>query len=115
MGLFDRQLVCVLAGLAAMFFLATYFDYHKFSAPFYFRCIVGAALILLVAVLIPGVGVEVNGATRWIRMPVIHQFQPSEVAKFALILLLARKLTDNRDQVTSFWRGFIPASAITGA
>lgn len=115
MGLFDRQLLCVLIGLAIMFFLATFFDYHKLSEPFYLRCTVGGALLLLVAVLIPGVGVEVNGATRWIRMPFIHQFQPSEVAKFALILLLARKLTDNRDQVTSFWRGFLPASMITGA
>ncbi len=114
-GLFDRQFFCVLAGLAAMFFLATFFDYHKFSESLYFRGIVGAALILLVAVLIPGVGVEVNGATRWIRLPIIHQFQPSEIAKFALILLLARKLTDNRDQITKFWRGFLPASAITGA
>lgn len=115
MGLFWRQLISVGIGLAAMLYLATLFDYHWFSDPLFFRGIVGVALALLVAVLIPHVGVEVNGATRWIRLPVIHQFQPSEFAKFALILLLARKLTDNRDQIRSFWRGFLPASAITGA
>ena len=46
------------------------------------------ALIMLVAVLIPGVGVEVNGARRWVQLPGTR-FQPSEFAKIALIIALA--------------------------
>ena len=47
------------------------------------------ALIMLVAVLIPGVGVEVNGARRWVQLPGTR-FQPSEFAKIALIIALAQ-------------------------
>ncbi|HNR35137.1 MAG TPA: putative peptidoglycan glycosyltransferase FtsW [Candidatus Hydrogenedentes bacterium] len=115
MSLFWRQAACVAVGLGLMLYLATFFDYHRFGEPLFFRGIVGLALLLLVAVLIPGIGVEVNGATRWIRLPIIHQFQPSEIAKFALILLLARKLAENRDRIATLRGGFLPMAAITGA
>ena len=53
------------------------------------------ALMLLVAVLVPGVGRTAGGATRWIQLPMGLQVQPSEPAKLALVLwgadLLARK------------------------
>ncbi|HWB66899.1 MAG TPA: putative lipid II flippase FtsW [Mycobacteriales bacterium] len=53
------------------------------------------SLALLVLVLLPGVGVNVSGATRWIALPGGIQFQPAELAKLALVLwgadLLARK------------------------
>ena len=60
-----------------------------------------AAVALLMLVLIPGVGVKVGGATRWIALPGGLQVQPSELAKLALILwgadLLARKEKRLRD------------------
>jgi cell division protein FtsW len=53
------------------------------------------SLALLVAVLLPGVGNEVNGATSWIPLPLGFNLQPAELAKFALVLwgadLLVRK------------------------
>ena len=91
--------------------LAARFDYHRFRDGFIFRGIVLLSLVLLVLVLIHGV--EVNGAKRWIRLPGF-QLQPSELAKFALILLLAVKLTDNRDYLKRFFSGFLPPVCIAG-
>ena len=116
MGLeqFKRHLLCILIGVGLMLYLATHFDYHLFSSPILFRGIALGALVLLVLVLAPGIGVEVNGAQRWIRL-FGFQFQPSEVAKFALILLLAHKMAENQDRIREFWRGFVPPAVIAGA
>jgi len=62
---------------------------------------------LLLAVLVPGIGLDVNGARRWFAAGPI-QFQPSELAKFALILYTARYLADNPRRLQ---RGFKPAIA----
>ncbi|HIJ66354.1 MAG TPA: putative lipid II flippase FtsW [Candidatus Hydrogenedentes bacterium] len=98
-------------GLAVMF-VASRFDYRRLREPLVLRSIVLLSLGLLVAVFIPGVGVEVARAQRWIRV-LGFRFQPSEFAKFALILLLAAKLAENQAQVKSFKRGFLPNIAIT--
>ncbi len=55
--------------------------------------LLGVALVLLVLVKVPGVGVSVNGAQRWIGAGPL-QFQPSELAKLALVLYAVRLLTD---------------------
>src|SRR5918997_1801923 len=46
-------------------------------------------LVLLVIVLIPGIGIRINGQQCWIRMPVVGQFQPSEFVKIPTVLMLA--------------------------
>ena len=53
------------------------------------------SLVLLVGVLIPGLGVSVNGAQRWIRLGPL-QFQPSELAKLALVLYAAHVLAKSK-------------------
>jgi cell division protein FtsW len=60
--------------------------------------LVGVSCVLLVAVKIPGIGVSVNGATRWIGAGPL-QFQPSELTKIALVLYAVRLLTDNPKMV----------------
>jgi len=55
--------------------------------------LLAVALVLLVAVKIPGIGVSVNGARRWLGFGML-QFQPSELAKLALVLYTARFLAD---------------------
>ncbi len=53
------------------------------------------SLVLLVGVLIPGLGVSVNGAQRWIRLGPL-QFQPSEMAKLALVLYASHVLAKSK-------------------
>ena len=65
----------------------------------------GVSILLLLAVLIPNVGVEHGGARRWIEVPGIN-FQPSEVAKIALVVFFASYLSDNRDKLEDRKEGF---------
>ena len=93
----QKQAVCALLGLGAMYGFSRIPDkvwYHA-AWPLYF-----ISIALLLSVLI--VGQEVNGAKRWINIAGL-QFQPSEVAKFAMIVLLAR-LTQNFGEKTRFFR-----------
>jgi cell division protein FtsW len=71
-------------------------------------------LILLVLVLIPPFGQEINGTRRWLRWGPIS-FQPAELAKFALVLYLAAFLEKKREAVQSFWRGLLPPFLVSGA
>src|SRR3989338_2972441 len=79
---FKNQLLWAAIGAISLAFLSL-FDYHKLvkMAPMIF----GTCLILLVAVLIPGIGSKIYGARRWISIAGFT-FQPSEIAKMALIL-----------------------------
>ncbi|MFP4501575.1 MAG: putative lipid II flippase FtsW [Candidatus Hydrogenedentota bacterium] len=106
MGLLSRQLIYAGIGLAIMFF-AAHIDYHRLRDPHIYITIVVAAIVLLVLVLLPAIGVKVEGARRWIRLGGF-QFQPSEFAKFALILLLAVKLTQNHAVRHHIGKGFFP-------
>lgn len=105
-GNVTRQLIAACIGWVLMM-IAARFDYHNYEKKFLFKPLVLVTLALLVLVLIPGIGVEVNGARRWIRLAGF-QFQPSELAKLILIILLAVKLSQNRDSAHTFWKGFVP-------
>jgi len=64
------------------------------------------ALVLLVAVLIPGVGREINGSMRWLSLGFMNA-QPSEFAKLATVLYMASYLDRRRIEVQSKWSGFM--------
>lgn len=79
-----KQAVCAAIGLGAMYF------FSRIPASFWYRSawlLYGTSILLLLSVLV--VGQQVNGAKRWINIAGI-QFQPSEIAKFAQIVLFAR-------------------------
>ena len=79
-----KQAACALIGLAAMF------CFSRLPAEIWSRLawpVYAVGIILLLSVLV--VGESVNGAKRWINIAGI-QFQPSEIAKFSMIVLLAR-------------------------
>lgn len=81
---FQKQAVCAAIGLAAFLF------FSRIPARAWFRLawpMYALSIVLLLSVL--AVGEEVNGARRWINVAGL-QFQPSEIAKFTLILLFAR-------------------------
>jgi cell division protein FtsW len=66
-----------------------------------------AGLALLVAVLIPGIGREVNGARRWLDLPVVG-VQPSELMKLAVVLYAADYTVRKHAVLKSFQRGLLP-------
>lgn len=82
----NRQLICSAIGFV-FFFLFLFFDMNiiKKAVPL----IVCVSIILCICTFIPGLGIEKNGARRWIKMPFNFSFQPSEFVKFSLVLFLA--------------------------
>lgn len=68
---------------------------------------------LLVAVLIPGIGTTVNGASRWLRWG--GNMQPSELAKFGMVIVMAAWLARFVSGQLPFWRGFLPGALLAGA
>ncbi|RXZ44456.1 putative lipid II flippase FtsW [Crenobacter cavernae] len=67
-------------------------------------------LVLLVAVLIPGIGKVVNGSRRWISLVVLN-FQPSELMKFATVMYAADYTFRKSAKLYSFTQGFLPMLA----
>ena len=80
----QKQAVCAAIGLAALYFFSRIPAqlWYRFAWPLY-----GVSIVLLLSVLV--IGEEVNGAKRWISIAGL-QFQPSEIAKFTMILRFAR-------------------------
>ncbi|VFR16132.1 Cell division protein FtsW [plant metagenome] len=72
------------------------------------------ALVLLVAVLIPGIGREVNGAHRWISLGPVN-FQPSELMKLAALLYAADYTVRKQEHMHNFARGFLPMACAMAA
>jgi cell division protein FtsW len=70
------------------------------------------SVLTLLLVNVPGVGIKVSGARRWL---LGGSFQPSEAAKLALVAYLAYSLAKKRDQVKSFSVGFLPHALVAGA
>lgn len=105
-----RQIVFAVIGIVAMFAVA-FFDYHRFRKyAFLLLCV---SVILLVLVLIPGIGIKVDGARRWLSIGV--QFQPSEIAKFAIILSFASYISANYKQMDKFKVGVLPLLVMLAA
>lgn len=72
----------------------------------------GLLLVGLVLVLVPGIGIWVNGSRRWLPLGPMR-LQISEFAKLGLIFALAAYLGANQRHIKTFWRGFVVPSAIT--
>ena len=70
-----------------------------------------AALALLILVLIPGVGREVNGSQRWLPLGPFT-LQPSEFAKMAMVIYLAGYMVRREHEVRHHWQGFLKPMAV---
>lgn len=99
-----KQLFGIVIGLALMIGLS-FFDYHKLKKFKWLFVIV--TIILLALVFIPGIGTESYGAKRWLSL-FGFSIQPSEVAKFALVIFLAAYLSDNHEKIKSFKTLLVP-------
>ena len=102
----NKQIVWVALALGALFFFY-HVDYVKLGR--FSHLIMAVAVILLVMVLI--LGNKVNGAKRWLRIG-SFTLQPSEFAKLALVIFMARFLSEHKDKMKSFLKGFLPVLAI---
>lgn len=72
-----------------------------------------ASLLLLIAVLIPGIGKVINGARRWISLGLMN-FQPSELAKFAVLLYAADYMVRKMEVKERFFRAVLPMAVAIG-
>ena len=105
-----RQVVWVFLGTVVML-LAREMDYRGLEKHTYY--VMGITFLMLVAVMVPGLGKEVGGARRWLMLGGFT-FQPSELAKFALILFIAKSLVKRSDQLKNFAYGYLPKLIILG-
>ena len=106
-----RQTLWALVGVGALlFFMRT--DYHllRLASPL----LMGAALVGLLAVLVPDIGVTQNGASRWVALGPLPPVQPSEFAKLALIIYVSAWLSGKGRRVRSFAMGFVPFVLLVG-
>ncbi|MDD5746049.1 MAG: putative lipid II flippase FtsW [Candidatus Omnitrophica bacterium] len=72
------------------------------------------SFFLLLLLLVPGIGRAVGGARRWFRLG-MFSFQPSELAKFSIIVYTADFIARKKSEVASFLSGFLPVLLILGA
>jgi cell division protein FtsW len=82
--------------------------YRRFAYP-----LLALSFIILVLVLVPGVGVNRGGARRWIMFPGFA-FQPSELAKLALVFYLAHSMAKKEQMIRSFSVGVLPHLIVFG-
>lgn len=98
-----KQILGVILGIVAMFFFS-FVDYHLLKKYKYW--IVAISIILLVLVFVPGLGMESYGAKRWISL-FGFSIQPSEIAKFALVIFIAGFLSENHEKAKTL-KGLFP-------
>ena len=99
---FQRQIVAVALGGTAMFVLMR-FDYHRLRS----YAVPGAIIATILLILVPLVGVQVNGARRWFNIgPAV--IQPTEIAKIALALFVADWVSRRGARLRNFEQGFLP-------
>lgn len=98
-----KQAAFAVLGIALMFIISK-IDYRFYKKYYWIIYFVSWAILLLVVV--PGIGKSVKGATRWINLG-FGQFQPSEITKIGLIIFYAGYLSDHKDELKSFFKGFI--------
>lgn len=99
------------------------FNYRRFSlsdgwlkSPTTYLLILSIALLIIV--LFPQVGVEINHARRWLRIPagpIVISFQPSELAKWTVIFFLAAFCDKFSDSIKLYWKRFVPLCLLIGA
>ena len=69
------------------------------------------SILLLMLVLVPGIGHEVNGSQRWISLYVVN-IQPSEFMKFCMVLYAADYVNRKAADLNSFFKGFVPIAIV---
>lgn len=103
-----RQMLFAGVGVVAMFFIMN-IDYWTWRT--WAKVLIIVCFVLLVAVLIPGIGMERNGSRSWIGVGAFS-IQPSEFMKIAMIIFLAKFLSERQKLITSFKKGLVPSLSL---
>lgn len=108
---FFGQILNVGVGLAA-WAVASRINYQRWQG--WAKLIMVAAIITLVALMVPGLSFEKNGATRWLKLGPAS-FQPAELLKLATVVYLATWFEKRREAIGTFWDGLMPFAVMLGA
>jgi cell division protein FtsW len=103
-----RQLLFACVGVIAMFFIMNV-DYWTWRTSG--KLLIIVCFVLLLAVLVPGIGMERNGSRSWIGVGAFS-IQPSEFMKLAMIAFLAKYLSERQKLITSFKKGMLPSLSL---
>lgn len=106
-----KQGLAMVIGLGTMYLFSMLNPsiWKKLAYPFMI-----CGIILLILVFVPGIGVEMGGSNRWIRLPFGFFLQPSEVIKYAIIIFFANSLASKGEGIRDFAVGFLPHILIMG-
>ncbi len=102
----------VALGLCAMALFSN-LDYRFWQKKGPAYALIFASAVLLVLVAIPGIGQRLNGSRRWLKIGPLS-FQPSELAKYAMVLFMARALSMPTRDVTRLLTGLAPLFVVPG-
>lgn len=105
----SRQALFAVLGVTAMIFIS-FFDYHhlhKLAIPI----LLFSFMLMVIVLFLP----VINGVHRWISLGPLGQIQPSEIAKFAMILVFAHLISINFKRMNTFRYGVLPYILILGA
>ena len=112
MSYFIRQGVFAIMGVAAMLFIGK-INYQRFRG--LAKPLLYLAVILLILVIVPGnpLAITRNNATRWLGIPGTSlQFQPSEIAKLAVVIYFADSISKKKDRMQTFRYGIAPYAVL---
>ena len=104
-----RQGIFAVGGFIAMYIVGK-INYQRYRA--LSKILMMVAIVLLVLVLIPGIGQIRNNARRWIGIGDILTFQPSEIAKFAVVLYFSDSISKKKDKMRTLRYGIAPYALI---
>ncbi len=105
-----RQTVFALIGVLVLI-ISRRIPYRLFSTFTYPLLFV--AFVLLIVIQVPGFGIRAGGALRWLNLGGLS-FQPSEMARFALIIYLAYSMSRKKELLKDFYIGFLPHIIVLG-
>ena len=102
---FKRQAIFAAAGIVAMLVVGR-FNYQRWRGAA--KILMVIAIFLLLLVIIPGVGITKNNATRWLGIDGVLTFQPSEIAKLAVIVYFADSISKKKERMRDLREGVLP-------
>ena len=107
MYFFKKQALWAFIGIVAMFFTIK-IDYHKYKK-YTGIIMIGTVALLFAVFAFPAI----NGAKRWIQLGPAT-FQPSEIAKYVVVLYMAKSIEAKGEKIKSFLNGILPYLIISG-